>query len=297
MPENTYGQPWSRQYRGLLVFLLDQSASMQDKRMIGGKTYTNGQMATATLNDLIYTIIKNTPVDPVTAQLKDYCDILVLGYGDQIVPLVHAGNGLPISISEIAIHPRGENTVLAERFDSASNRVVQIKEKRPYWIVEQSEGRYTEMALALQATFRAVQTWLGIEPHMDSFPPIIINISDGAHNGTGDPVVEARKICNLYTNDGYVLLFNCHLTSHGQQRIVFPKTEQEVSSQITDPKEQKWAVQLFNMSSLIPRTMVQNAQEVRRVGLEYGTHGFLYNASPGDLMEFLTWGTNRDEKF
>ena len=131
---------------------------------------------------------------------------------------------------------------------------------------------------------------------MDSFPPIIINITDGAHNGTGDPVTEAKKICSLYTNDGYVLLFNCHLTSHGQQGIVFPKTEQEVNSKISDPKEQKSAAQLFNMSSLIPRTMVQNAREIKHVGLEYGTRGFLYNASPSDLVEFLTWGTNPGEK-
>ena len=129
MPENTYGQPWSRQYRGLLVFLLDQSISMQEKRLIGGKAYTNGQMATATLNDLIYTMIKNTTVDPETGQLKDYCDILVLGYGDQVVPLVHAGNGQPMTISVLATHPRGDNTVLAERFDSALNRVVRIKRK------------------------------------------------------------------------------------------------------------------------------------------------------------------------
>jgi hypothetical protein len=290
MPEDIYRKSWSRHFRGLLIFLLDQSGSMQEPVQLGGKSYTNGQVATTALNDLIHSVTNNTSIDPETGQLKDSCDIIVMGYGDRVTTLLDDGRGAPISISKLAAKPKGYNRVLVGR--SIQGKIQQVEEMHPYWVEYTAGSRYTEMAKALQSAYQVIVNWLRADPkHSLSFPPIIVNITDGEHNGEGDPAREAAKVRELYTHDGHALLFSCHLTSHGQQRIVFPKTQQIINAQIANVDERDWAIQLFNMSSLIPRTMVRKARETYSVGLEDGVRGFIYNAGPSDLVNFLRWGT------
>jgi hypothetical protein len=293
MPEDTYRKNWNRQNRGLLVFLLDQSGSMQQEIQVQKNTYRNGDIATAILNNLIVSVIKNTPPDPQRGGLKDYCDVFVLGYGDQVTTLLDNGQDMPVSIRHLASNPKGRRQVITERFDSASGKMVQVKETQSYWIECTADSRYTEMAKALQKTYQVVKSWLTIDKkHLQSFPPIIINITDGMHNGTGDPEEAATRIQqDLYTNDGHALVYSCHLTSSGYQRLVFPKTQAQIDTAISDVEEREWARQLFTMSSTIPGTMVRRAKSSFQASLEEGARGFLYNADPSDLIDFLRWGT------
>nr|MBA2679831.1 hypothetical protein [Ktedonobacteraceae bacterium] len=225
-------------------------------------------MATTALNNLIVSVINNTPPDPQRGGLKDYCDVLVLGYGDLVTPLLANGHGMPISIRELAANPRGRRTVLVERFDRAQKKNIQVKETQSYWIDYIANSRRTEMALALQAASQAIQDWLRADfKRSQSFPPIIVNITDGDHNGEGDPVQAADRLRDIATNDGHALLFCCHLTSTGMQRLVFPKTIQQIDVQIANVDERTWARQLFRMSSEIPITMVRKARASFNAGL------------------------------
>lgn len=289
MTEDTYRKSWNRQQRGLLIFLLDQSGSMDQAIQVGTRTYTNGQMATSALNSLIFSVIKNTPPDPQRGGLKDYCDVLVLGYGDQVKPLLDDGHGKPISIRELAAHPKGKRLVLVERYDSRQGKMVAVKETQLYWIDCVADSRLTEMAQALDQAHQALQGWL--PQHYQSFPPIVINITDGIHNGQGNPIEASTRIRTLYTNDGHVLLFSCHLTSSGEQGLIFPRVAQQIDASISNQDERGWARQLFTMSSILPASMIQKARTSFNVGLEDGAHGFIYNATPGDLIDFLRWGT------
>jgi hypothetical protein len=292
VPEYGYRKSWSRQYRGLLIFLLDQSGSMQEPLQIGGKSYTNGQMATAALNNLIVSVISKSPPDPERGGRRDYCDILVLGYGDQVTHLLHDGHGNPISLRELDRSPRGYRDVIVDRYDSQLGRTVRAQDKQPYWIEYTANSNYTEMAKALQMTYTAINTWLNAEPSRSrSFPPVVVNITDGMHNGTGDPSAEAGRLRQLSTNEGYVVLFSCHLTSRAQQGIAFPRTVQPINDYVTDTEERDWAKQLFNMSSVIPETMVRKARDSFNVQLNDGARGFIYNADPSELVNFLGWGT------
>ena len=291
VPEDTYRKYWERKYRGLLVFLLDQSGSMLLEVEADGRTYTNTAMATTALNDLIYKISEIITADPDTGELKDYCDIMVLGYGDQVTPLLDNGIPTPISISKL-VHKAVGNIEVEEWHHN--QRVV---EKHPYWVMPSTKGsKHTEMALALQRAYHVVRNWLNEDQRRyQSFPPIVVNITDAAFNDTaGSPVTEAERVRELATFDGHVLLFNCHLTSHGlQQRIVFPQKEETIRSLITDPDEREWASQLFKMSSINPGTIIRRARNLYHVALEEQARGFIYNASPGDLMNFLRWGTQQ----
>lgn len=290
VPEDTYREYWASKKRGLLVFLLDQSGSMLKQLEVGGNVYTNGMMATNALNDLIYNITNNTPPDPLTGQRKDYCDILVLGYGDQVTSLLDNGRPTPISIRELDSKQVDQTRVQVAR--NIGGQVTMVEESRPIWVKYSASSQRTEMALVLQRAYQAIQKWLTEDnKRYQSFPPIVVNITDGDHNGTGNPVTEAARVRELATYDGHVLLFNCHLTSHGRQRIVFPSRVETINTQITDPDEKDWARQLFNMSSTIPRTIIRRARDLYHVVLEDQARGFIYNASPSDLMNFLRWGT------
>ena len=295
---DSYRKSWNRQHRGLLIFLLDQSGSMQQPIHIGNNTYTNGEMATTTLNDLIVSVINNTPIDSQTGRLKDYCDLLVLGYGNEIIPLLDNGYGAPVSIKELADNPRGHRAVLVERYDRVLKKKVPVKEMQPYWITYTPSTSKTEMAKALQKSYRVIQDWLGADPRRrQSFPPIVINITDGEHNGEGDPIVMAKQIRQLATDDGHVLLFSCHLTSRSSDRLVFPKDASIIRQHITSSEEQTWAINLFEMSSEIPSSMAKRARESFNAGLADGTRGFIYNANPADLIDFLSWGTRPSQNF
>jgi len=298
MPEDAYRKSWSRVNRGLLVFLLDQSGSMQEELQIGGQTYTNGQMATTALNNLIVSVINNTPPDPERGGLKDYCDILVLGYGDQVTLLLADSRGMPLSIRDLAARPKGRKQVLTQRFNREQNRYIQVPEEQPYWIDYSANSYRTEMASALQQAGQAVQAWLRMDTNrLKSFPPIVINISDGQHNGLGNPSEMADRLRQLYTNDGHVLLFSCHLTSSSgaYQGLAFPRTVQEINARITDIDERVWAKNLFDMSSQIPLTMSRKARTTFKVDLQDDARGFIYNASPAELIGFLRWGTQPSE--
>ena len=293
MPEDSYRKNWHRQNRGLLVFLLDQSGSMQEPVQAGGQTYTNGQMATAALNNLIVSVINNTPPDPERGGLKDYCDVLVLGYGDQVYLLLADRRGMPLSIRDLAARPKGRKQVYAQRFDRTQQRYIQVKEDQPYWIDYSANSSRTEMARALERGGQVIQDWLRVDANrLRSFPPIVINITDGAHNGSGNPIEMADRLRQLYTNDGHVLLFSCHLTSSGLlQRLAFPRTVQEIDAKVADIDERAWAKHLFRMSSLIPVTMSRKARSAFNVDLQEDARGFIYNASPAELIGFLRWGT------
>jgi len=271
---------------------------MQQPIQMGNRSYTNGEMATATLNDLIVTVINNTPVDAQTGRLKDYCDLLVLGYGDQVNPLLDNGHGGPASICDLADNPRGQRPVLVERYDRVKNTKIQVQEMQPFWIQYTASSRRTETAKALQRSYRAIQDWLADDPrHRQSFPPIVVNITDGQHNGEGDPLDMAARIRQLYTNDGHILLFSCHLTSNSTQCLAFPDNPQQIYSKIADSDERECARQLYEMSSAIPYTMVKRARESLNAQIADGARGFIYNANPGDLLDFLSWGTRPSRNF
>lgn len=296
---NAYRKSWNRQHRGLLIFLLDQSGSMQQTVQIGNQSYTNGAMATTTLDSLIVSVINNTPIDPQTGHVKDYCDLLVLGYGNDVFPLLDNGRGAPVSIKELADNPRGHRAVVVERYDRVLNKKVPVKETQPFWIPPYKPNNdRTEMARALQRAYRVIQDWLSADARRrQSFPPIVVNITDGEHNGEGDPMDAATRIRQLTTDDGQVLLFSCHLTSNSTNHLVFPRDASIIQSRITASNERAWALNLFQMSSEIPASMAKRARESFHAGLADGARGFIYNANPSDLMDFLSWGTRPSQNF
>lgn len=83
----------------------------------------------------------------------------------------------------------------------------------------------------------------------DSFPPIVLNITDGeASDATPQTLLaEAGSIKSVATRDGNVLLFNIHLAGSGTQTSAqcFPSNREELPCI-------RYADLLYDMSSELP---------------------------------------------
>src|SRR6185437_3372252 len=179
-----------------------------------------------------------------------YFHLGVIGYGAGVGwafsgPL--AGKGL-VPISEVANSPAriDERT---KKVDDGAGGLVDQNIKFPVWF-DPVANNGTPMCAALEPAFNAAQEW--INNHGDSFPPIVMNITDGEGND-GDPRQNAAKIRALACKDGNALLLNLHVSIHEGAAIEFPDTDAALPSD--------YAKQLFEMSSILPEYMRKAAAQ------------------------------------
>lgn len=286
-PQQMYTRRFTRRYPGLFIILLDQSRSMLEE--VRSQNCTKADFATTALNELISAMIDAAPYDDETGDRKKYAYLTVFGYSDDIYPLL-TPNGAPIDIPFLAQHPRGVTSVIRDVLDTGTGQYRQIKEDRYFWI-EPHTYNGTQMDKAFERARDIVRGWLnaapepGQAPRNQCFPPVIIHITDGEHNGQRDPVAISYEIRSEGTLQGPSLIFNCHFTTEMQQPSIFPSGVQEVAYL------NKFAPQLFDMSSVIPEPLRVKANEVAGRPVPEGARGFIYNGDTGALVRFLNWGT------
>ncbi len=211
--------------------------------------------------------------------VRNFYEVAVIGYGAQVMPAFSgklAGRDL-VTIGEIANSPaRVEERV--RQIDDGAGGTVPQKVKFPVWFEPVARGT-TPMGEALSMAHHALESWVGRHPN--SYPPIVINITDGEATDSG-PVPQAEALCSLATNDGNVLLFNCHISNKPLDPIVFPDND--------DVLPDSFARTLYSVSSLLPDGLRELA---RSENFEFGptTRGFAFNADLVELIRFLDIGT------
>jgi len=126
---------------------------------------------------------------------------------------------------------------------------------------------------------KILEDWLNEYPN--SYPPIVINITDG-ESTDGTPLDISESIKSLSTSDGNVLLFNVHLSSHESNPILFADSSENL------PDE--YAKLLFEMSSTLPEYM-QNVAKMEGHSISSSSRGFVFNADPVSVIQFLDIGT------
>jgi hypothetical protein len=251
----------SRDHPGCFLFMIDRSGSMADRigDKRGGKTKAQG-VADA-INDLLNDlIIKCTGPEGV----RDYFDVGVIGYGEKVESAftgVLAHQDL-VPLSEVAKYRSG----------SVSKQGAKI----PLWFAPVAEGD-TYMCAALKKAYEVLADW--VQRHPSSFPPIVVNITDGDAKD-GNPVQPAARITNLTTNDGNILIFNCHISAKTDKPILFPRDAKLLPA---------YGPRLYQMSSVLPPHFLDAA---RKLGFDVvdNTRGFAFNAELTDLVKFLDLG-------
>jgi uncharacterized protein YegL len=148
----------------------------------------------------------------------------------------------------------------------------------PVWFDPMAHGA-TPMCQALTLAHEVLARWL--PQHPNSFPPIVINITDGEATD-GSPAAAAAALRELASSDGNVLLFNIHLSSKGARPIEFPDSAANLPDQ--------YAKQMYELSSTLTPTMAAIAQgEGYAVG--EASRGFVFNADMVSVIKFLDIGT------
>src|SRR6185437_15013825 len=185
-----YTRRFSRRHPGLFVFLLDQSRSMSEP--VIGMNCSKADFAATALNELIYAMLDQTPIDEDTGDRRKYIYISAFGYSDEIVSLL-TPDGTPIDLPLLGKRALGQTTVARDIYISDTGTLQSVQEAtRPYWI-KPAWVNATQMDKAFLRARDVVRGWLqsppepGQAPREQGFPPIIIHITDGEDNGVYDP--------------------------------------------------------------------------------------------------------------
>ncbi|MBF0562152.1 MAG: hypothetical protein HQL37_09050 [Alphaproteobacteria bacterium] len=283
-----YSQDISRDNPGAIIFLIDQSMSMNKPftfNASGQPIRRAAYVANAvnrTMEELVSRCLREDGV-------RDYFEIGVIGYGKKGQPTFCWEDGLAgrkmVPISEVAANARIEEREIEieVRGELVKEKVAQSKWVRP------AAYESTPMRAALLVAYAALEGWVYRHPH--SFPPIVINITDGAATDVDseDELLQAaRKITNLKTGDGHALLFNCHIDADGKHPIVFPRSTMQLPN---DPN----AKLLFEMSS----EMTDRQRAIICELLDRDLHdtpsmrSMAYNADAVSLVKLLDIGTRQ----
>jgi hypothetical protein len=269
----SYSAEISRQNPGCLLFLVDQSGSM-DEPIAGGKGEKKKQAVADAINRLLYnTVLRCAKEDGV----RPYYDVGVWSYGgnEEVKPTF--GVDL-LSIKEIADKPK-RTEMRKRRLPDGAGSVYEEEFQLPVWFEPIACGT-TPMHPAFSAVLGTVQTWLN--QHRTSFPPIVFNLTDGAYTGK-NPAPVAQELMRLSSADGHVLVFNCHISQKPGLTVAFPDDGQAVGFE-------GLARELYDISSLLPEPMQQ--QVLARGYLPgHGARGYAFNADLMTLIDFLDIGT------
>jgi hypothetical protein len=274
----TYKAQISRAKPACVVILLDQSWSMNDP--FGDSSAKKSTVAAGAVNKLIMAMVrKSTKV--IKEGPRHYFDIAVLGYGQNgkvlsCLPGTSRGSEL-IPIELLARTPLRVQTSSRMVPDGTGGQVERVA-KIPVWF-DPIASSNTPMLEAFANAYKVIKRWAAV--HQDSYPPIVINITDGKPNE--DPAKEAKRLGEVHTDDGSALLYNIHISGTAAKAIRFPAT----SSVLSD----EFARMLFDISSVLPDKVRRDLRALDHP-VDPGARGLIFNADPVLLVQFLEVGTN-----
>jgi len=281
MTRAPYSQEISRQNKACFLFLLDQSFSMEEPL---------GNSANRKCDELVTAIngwLQNMSIRASGDEgIKDWMDIGVFGYrtDQQANPIIQsalqgalAGRQL-VSIAEIGGNPARIDTRTQYIPDEETGEMIEVPCEVPVWVDPVTEGG-TPMCHMLYHTHEILRGWIAAHPR--SFPPIVVHITDG-ESQDGDPIPYADAVKNLATEDGNVLLFNCHLSMTAADPFMFPASDQGLPDHL--------ARVLFQMSSVLPDPFYRHAM-MEGFPLQPNARGMAFNADMVCLIQFLNMGT------
>ena len=281
MSRAPYSQEISRQNKACFLFLLDQSFSMEEP--LGSSSNRKCDELVAAINGWLQNMAIRASGDE---GIKDWMDVGVFGYRtDQGAnPIIEsaflgplAGREL-VSITEVGANPARIDTRNQFIPDEETGEMIEVPCEVPVWVDPVAEGG-TPMCHMLYRAHEILSEWIAQHPR--SFPPIVVHISDG-ESQDGDPAPYAEAVRKLATEDGNVLLLNCHLSMTAADPFMFPASDEGLPDDL--------ARVLFRMSSELPEPFVRHAT-AEGFQLQPGARGMAFNADMVCLIQFLNMGT------
>lgn len=287
-----YDNNFTRANPGLIVFLIDQSKSMEDP-WSGGKTLAE-QTALSINRCISEMAIRFTS----GTDIKDEANIIMIGYGgtekSMEAELLRSG-----SIATLSSDDSIPVQHLKQKISDGAGGILEIDVDLKEFITPKAVWG-TPMASAFQLASALVTEWVTRAKETtddegnpivrdDSLDPVplIINISDGEPTDSeADVRAYAKEIMDIKCPDGNPLIFNIHLSANGGQEICMPMNDTSL------PANDKMSKLLFDISSKLPETMVQAAKESGFPNAEAGVKTFMSNVTEVEkFVMFLNFGT------
>lgn len=252
----------------LIVYLLDQSGSMDEK--FGNGSHTKAVELANAMNEVIYEV--GLRCIGSSGDIKNRFEIAIIGYGKEGDKVLSGWEGQLsdkwiVSIKNIFDYSLGQEN------------------NKPIWIKPYSKG-VTPMTKAFESAKRLCVDWIGWGNHAESHPPIIINITDGEVTDAGRNFSllkkEIEEIKNLSTHYGNVNILNIHISSLNKDRALFPsflKEAGDVNAEL-----------LFDISTPLNENMIRIARQ-KGYAIDDNAKGYVFNGSASDLINFLNIGT------
>lgn len=284
-----YERPWYSQNPGCLIVLIDQSGSMDEP--------IRGDSAGRHKCDIAATIVNNTLSrlandNTTNAGVKARAEVAIIGYGSNGVGSAFGGalsNRDFVTLPELKMQPLRVETRMKYETDETGEKIGTPVEF-PIWVEAQANGG-TPLGEALRAATHLAHTWAA--NHIDSHPPLVINITDGAATDCGpsrDFTQYARALTDISTADGSVLLLNCHISSTSVISLQYPADESLLSN--ADPLAQM----LFQTASVLPDN-IRARMAARGVVAEPAAKGFIYNGDAVSLSDMFVFATPTSAEF
>ncbi|HWP63125.1 MAG TPA: vWA domain-containing protein [Candidatus Binatia bacterium] len=264
----------SRRNPTAFLLLIDQSGSMAQRFGMDVST-TKAQFVADVVNRWLQGLVLKSAKG---RDIRDYFHVGVLAFGGEVRWALAAGaSGGLLPISQIATNPiRIENR--QQKVDDGAGGIIERTVKFPIWVEPRASGN-TPMRAALTLARDVMAPW--VAEHRGSFPPAVLTVTDGEFTD-GDPLPLASEIRNLATDDGRVLLLNCHISGGGGRPILYPSSDTDLPD--------RFARLLFQMSSELPAALRGVARDFG-YELSEGARGYAYQADAAAFVQFLEIGT------
>lgn len=280
-----YEKSVERANPGCIVFLVDQSFSMMDS--FAGSSKPKCEAVATAINRFLSELISNC--EKGEEKPRHYFDVSVIGYttdGDNRPIIGSVLGGLLAGRDIVSVIDLYENPLDVEvrQKDDGVGGLIEIRLPIWYRMPAQTDMRGTPMCAALQYCHSFVQHWCITHP--TSFPPVIIHLTDG-ESTDGNPEDAAEALKTLSTQDGNLLLFNCHLSSSDSEAVLFPANEYDLPN---DDVARDFSRLLFRMSSPLPEKMRRIA-EAKSIKTLPGARGMAFNADGVKMLQLIQVGT------
>lgn len=260
------------------VFLIDQSGSMSDVVDFNGESLSKAEAVAQAINTTLGEIINRCTKSD---EIRHYFDVALIGYGfNSEASLIYPDTEWmsPEALKNCAKHKMVTKTINIR----GTQRTVETT--TPYW-VEPIAHALTPMYQAFAKAYTLLEQWCDKHKGEDCFPPIVINITDGAQTDAEDEdMIEiANKVKSLATLDGNVLVFNIHLSDNdNEESLAFP-------SDISQMGNDTYSQMLYEMSSELPDVFNKDiALLTKRMSNSYRAMGLNTRA---DFVQILNIGT------
>ncbi len=280
-----YERSITRDHRTAFVILIDQSASMNDTVKYQGQIMTKATAVAEVTDQIINELIERARRHD---RVRDYYDVAICGYseGSAISLITSEGESPFVSIAELEDMYVGVKSRIVDRI--APNGV-----RTPYsvttksWVKPHACGD-SPMYEAYLFGHDNIRRWCLDPNNRDSFPPMIINITDGMPSDCdySDLKNLAAQIKELSTSDGNVFLINIHIASlTSDKSVIFPTPEEVKNMHNTNSR------QLSELSSTMPKVFNGLIAELKGSDAQQEFIGMSYNTSIEEIITILNIGT------